>query len=115
MLTIVVVAVLVIWSLGAWEVWSQAREAEREAAAEARHAELLEALETRRTSAEERRVLADDAAITVPATGLRPQARRRRRSRTARVTPQKDGRFKSVVISLCRLVDRPNAGSRVFP
>jgi hypothetical protein len=25
----------------------------------------------------------------------------------ARVTPQKDGRFKSVVISLCRFVDRP--------
>jgi hypothetical protein len=34
-----------------------------------------------------------DAAITVPATGLRPQAHVRRGSRTARVTPQKDGRF----------------------
>jgi hypothetical protein len=44
------------------------------------------------------------AAITVPATGLRPQARRRRGSPTARVTPQKDGRFKSVVMSLCRFV-----------
>jgi hypothetical protein len=48
-----------------------------------------------------------DAAITVPATGLRPQAHVRRGSRTARVTPQKDGRFKSVGISLCRFVDRP--------
>jgi hypothetical protein len=39
--------------------------------------------------------------------GLRPQAHVRRGSRTARVTPQKDGRFKSVVISRCRFLDRP--------
>jgi hypothetical protein len=52
-------------------------------------------------------LLTPDAAITVPATGLRPQAHVRRGSPTARVTPQKDGRFKSVVISLCRFVDRP--------
>jgi Ion transport protein len=54
------------------------------------------------------RVLAaPDAAVAVPATDLRPQAHVRRGSCTARVTPQKDGRFKSVVISLCRFVDRP--------
>jgi hypothetical protein len=51
--------------------------------------------------------LTPEAAITVPATGLRPQAHVRRGSHTARVTPQKDGRFKSVGISRCRFVDRP--------
>jgi hypothetical protein len=51
--------------------------------------------------------LTPDAAITVPATGLRPQAHVCRGSPTARVTPQKDRRFKSVVISRCRFVDRP--------
>jgi len=45
--------------------------------------------------------LTPDAAITVPATELRPQAHVRRGSPTA----QKNGRFKSVVISLCRFVD----------
>jgi hypothetical protein len=37
--------------------------------------------------------LIDHAAVAVPATGLRPQAHVRRGSRTARVIPQKDGRF----------------------
>jgi Endoribonuclease L-PSP len=53
--------------------------------------------------------------IEAPATGLRPQAHVRRGSRTARVTPQKDGRFKSVVISRCRFVDRPTSTPTTHP